>query len=101
MTFSAETLPLCRRRALWCLAFGLAAFALAGASQSLDWGWPSRLNGFLAGLGFGGVFAAVLFWFTPDMSDAVPTKLARRYQREVGIAMGIHVLAMLFWKKLL
>ena len=101
MTAIPEPLPLCRRRALYCLAGGLLAFGLAWASSSLGWGWPARLNGFLAGLGFGGVFAAVLLWFTPDTSDAMPKKLARRYQREVAIAMGAYVLVMLFWKQAL
>ena len=96
-----EPLPQCRRRALWSLAAGLACLGLAWASGELGWGWPDRLNGFLAGIGIGGLFAAVLLWFTPDMSDAVPTRLARRYQREVAIAMGLYVAVMLFWKQLL
>ena len=45
--------------------------------------------------------AAVLLWFSPDMSDAVPKKLIRRYQREVGAAMGAYILVMLVWKRLL
>jgi hypothetical protein len=37
----------------------------------------------------------------PDLSAAVPKKLARRYQREVAIAMSLYVGIMLFWKRLL
>ena len=101
MTATSEPMPLCRRRALWSLAGGLLCLALGWADGQLGWGWPSRLHGFAYGLGFGFVFAAVLLWFTPDMSDAVPKKLARRYQREVAVAMTIYVVAMLFWKQLL
>ena len=98
---AAEPLPLCRRRALWCLAGALASLALFAASTQLDWGWPARLNGFLAGVGIGGIFGAVLLWFTPDMSDAMPRQLARRYQIEVSVSMGAYVLVMIFWKQLL
>ena len=52
-------------------------------------------------MGIGGLFAAALLWFTPDMSDAVPKKLARRYQRDVAIAMSLYIGIMLFWKQLL
>jgi hypothetical protein len=97
----SEPLPKCRRRALWSLAAGLACLALSWASGHLGWGWPDRINGFLAGMGVGAVFAAALLWFMPDMSDAVPKRIARRYQREVAISMGAYVLVMLFWKQLL
>ena len=101
MTAASEPMPLCRRRALWALAASLAFLALGWGSQQLGWGLPDRVNGFLFGLGFGGLFAAALLWFTPDMSDAVPKKLARRYQREVSVAMAIYIASMLFWKQLL
>ena len=96
-----EALPTCRRRALWALALSLACLAVGGLSQWQVWGLPDRINGFIVGMGIGGLFAAALLWFTPDMSDAVPKKLARRYQREVSVAMGIYVLVMLFWKQAL
>ena len=97
----SEPLPTCRRRALWALALSLASLVVGGLSQWLDWGLPDRVNGFLMGISLGGGFGAALLWFTPDMSDAVPKKLARRYQREVSIAMGTYVLVMLFWKQAL
>jgi hypothetical protein len=101
MTPSAEPFPTCRRRALWSLAFGLATLALAaglwwGQVPVSDW-----LLGLVTGMGVGGILAAALLWFMPDMSDAVPKRLSRRYQREVSLAMGIYVIVMLFWKRLL
>jgi hypothetical protein len=101
MTPSAEPFPTCRRRALWSLAFGLATLALAaglwwGQVPVSDW-----LLGLVTGMGVGGTLAAALLWFMPDMSDAVPKRLSRRYQREVSLAMGIYVIVMLFWKRLL
>jgi hypothetical protein len=101
MTPSAEPFPTCRRRALWSLAFGLASLGLAGG---LWWGQApvgDWLLGLLTGMGVGGTLAAALLWFMPDMSDAVPKRLSRRYQREVSLAMGIYVIVMLFWKRLL
>jgi len=98
-TFSS--LPQCRRRALLSLAAGLACLGVSWAASHFGWGWPDRLNGFFAGMGVGALFAAVLLWFMPDMSDAVPKRLARRYQREVVIAMSLYVGMMLFWRKLL
>jgi hypothetical protein len=96
----AEAFPTCRRKALWSLAAGLALLAATWAAQ-LFANPPSFLLGIFAGLGVGLVFAAVLLWFSPDMSDAVPKKLIRRYQREVGAAMGAYILVMLVWKRLL
>jgi hypothetical protein len=93
-------MPLCRRRALWLLA--ISPLFLAGSwLGSHVWQIDDHLAGFLAGLGIGGLFAAVLLWFSPDMSDAVPKKLIRRYQREISVSMGIYVMVMLFWQRLL
>ena len=101
MTANAEAFPTCRRRALWSLGLSLAALAVAAGL------WQARVPvgdwvlGLLTGLGVGGIFAAALLWFTPDMTDAVPKRLTRRYQREVALAMGAYVIVMLFWKRLL
>src|SRR3982751_5385206 len=93
-------MPTCRRRALWMLAISPLFLALSWAGTHL-WHFDDHLAGFLAGLGIGGLFAAVLLWFSPDMSDAMPKKLIRRYQREISVSMGIYVMVMLFWKRLL
>jgi hypothetical protein len=101
MSPTNEPLPTCRRRALWMLALGLTSLALAAAC------WFARLPvgdwvlGLLVGMGVGGLLAAPMLWFMPDMSDAVPKRLTRRYQRDVAWAMGSYVLVMLFWKRLL
>ena len=98
---SAEPFPTCRRKALWGLGFGLLSLLVAAGM------WQARLPvgdwvlGLVTGLGVGGLFAAALLWFTPDMTDAVPKRLAKRYQRDVAWSMGTYVLVMLFWKRLL
>src|SRR6478735_4373303 len=98
---SAEPFPTCRRKALWSLGFGLLSLLVAAGM------WQARLPvgdwvlGLVTGLGVGGLFAAALLWFTPDMTDAVPKRLAKRYQRNVAGSMGTYVLVMLFWKRLL
>jgi hypothetical protein len=101
MTPATDPFPTCRRKALWSLGFGLASLAAAlglWASQAPVGDW---VLGLVTGLGVGGLFAAALLWFTPDMTDAVPKRLARRYQRDVALAMGTYVIVMLFWKRLL
>jgi hypothetical protein len=100
VTALSEPLPSCRRKALWAAALGLACLLLAFLGHRV-WHFHDQLAGFLSGIGVGLLFAAVLLWFTPDMSDAVPKKLARRYQRDVAVSMGSYVLIMLVWKRLL
>jgi hypothetical protein len=97
----SEPIPTCRRKALAALAGAAALLGLAWMASALDWGWPDRLRGLASGLGVGLAFAAALLWFTPDMSDAVPKRLSRRYQREVWPAMAAYVLSMLVWKRVL
>jgi hypothetical protein len=101
MTPAPEPLPTCRRRALWMLALGLATLGLSGAILWFNLPVGDWVRGLLFGIGIGGLFAAALLWFMPDMSDAAPKALTRRYQREVGITMGAYVLVMLVWKRLL
>ena len=96
----AEPLPTCRRKALWALAAGFAFLLLAWAAHAW-WQLPASLLGAIAGLGVGVLFMAVLLWFSPDMSDAVPKKLMRRYHREVGWAMAAYIGSMLVWKRVL
>jgi len=90
----------CRRKALWCLAAGLACLLLSVLGYRV-WHINDHLSGFLGGIGVGLLFAAVLQWFSPDMSDAVPKKLIRRYQRQIAVSMSAYVLIMLVWKRLL
>lgn len=97
----AEPFPTCRRKALFALAGGSALVLLAWAAGELGWGLHDRVRGLLAGIGVGLLFAAALLWFTPDMSDTVPKRLAARYQREMWPAMAAYVLTMLVWKRLL
>jgi hypothetical protein len=96
----AEPLPNCRRKALWSFAIGVLFLLFAWAAHA----WfqlPSGLVGAIAGMGSGGFFGAVLFWFSPDTSDAVPKPLMRRYLREVTIAMSAYIATMLVWKRVL
>jgi hypothetical protein len=97
----AEPFPTCRRKALWSLALSLASLAAAAGIWAAGLPVGDWVLGLLTGIGVGGLFAAVLLWFTPDMTDAVPKRLTRRYQREVAIAMGAYTVVMLFWKRLL
>ena len=96
----SEAFPTCRRKALWTVAAGLATLAGAWAGHAYL-GLPDFVYGLAAGTAIGLLFAAVLLWFSPDMSDAVPKKLIRRYQREISVAMGAYILVMLVWKQLL
>jgi len=93
-------LPTCRRKALWVLAASLASLGLAWAGY-----WSGmlsdHLSGFFTGMGAGGMFAAALLWWSPDMSDAVPKSALRRYQLDMGMAMTGYVAVMLVWKPLL
>jgi hypothetical protein len=97
----SEPMPTCRRKALWMLAASLALLVLAWAAMEPRWDLGARLVGFFTGMGVGGIFAAALLWFSPDMSDAVPKSLLRRYYRDMGWAMGAYVAVMLVWKRLL
>jgi hypothetical protein len=99
MTLS-EPLPTCRRKAIWAFAVGVLFLLFAWAGRA----WlhlPDGMVGAIAGMGSGGFFAAVLLWFSPDTSDAVPKKLMRRYIREISWAMAAYVVSTLVWKRVL
>jgi hypothetical protein len=96
----AEPLPNCRRKALWSFAVGVLFLLFAWAGHAW-WHLPDGMVGAIAGMGSGGFLAAVLFWFSPDTSDAMPRPLMRRYQREVAIAMTAYVASTLVWKRVL
>ena len=96
----SEPFPTCRRKALWAVGLSLAALAAAWLGHAV-WGLSQHWLGVLSGIGVGGLFAAVVFWFSPDMSDAVPKRLLRRYQREVMLVMAAYVAVMLVWKRVL
>jgi len=96
-----EALPTCRRNALAMLAVGGVFLLVAGAAHLGGWPLSDRNLGLLTGIGAGGVFSAVLLWFTPDASDAVPKALMRRYRREVIPTLVVYVGVMLFWRQAL
>ena len=96
----SEALPNCRRKALWALAFAVACLALSWAGLATG-RLSDQTSGFFAGIGAGGVFMAALLWFIPDMSDAVPKPVLRRYRRDMGVTMACYVAVMLVWKRLL
>lgn len=97
----SEPMPTCRRKALWVLAVSALCLVLAWAAMEPRWDLGSRIVGFFTGIAVGGAFSAILLWFSPDMSDAVPKSLLRRYYRDMGWAMGTYVAVMLVWKRLL
>lgn len=96
-----ESLTSCRRKALYTLVGGAACLGLSWLAHARGWPVGDHVLGLFAGMGIGLWFAAALLWFTPDMSDAVPKRLARRYQREMWPAMTAYVLVMLAWKRVL
>ena len=96
-----ESLTPCRRKALFALVGGALLMALSWLAHARGWPIADRVLALLVGIGLGLCFAAAMLWFTPDMSDAVPKRLARRYQREMWPAMTAYVLVMLGWKRLL
>ena len=96
-----ESFPNCRRRALYFLAGGSILLAGAWTAHLAAWPIHDQTLGLLTGLGVGLWFAAALLWFSPDMTDAVPKRLARRYQREMWPAMTAYVLVMLAWRRVL
>jgi len=96
----SDPFPTCRRKALWVMAASLASLALAWAGYASGL-LSDHLSGFFAGMGAGGLFAASLLWWSPDMSDAVPKSALRRYQRAMAMAMTGYVAVMLVWKPLL
>jgi hypothetical protein len=97
----SEPMPTFRRKALWMLAASLGLLVLAWAAMEPRWNLGSRMVGFFTGMAVGGAFSAILLWFSPDMSDAVPKTLLRRYYRDMGWAMAAYVAVMLVWKRLL
>jgi len=96
-----EALPPCRGSARARLAVGLGWLLLAGTAHLGGWPIGDRNLGLLTGIGGGGVFSAVLLWFTPDASDAAPKAVMQRYRREVIPALVVYVGVMLVWKQAL
>ena len=96
----SDPFPTCRRKALWVMAASLASLALAWAGHASGQ-VSDHLSGFFAGMGAGGLLAAAVLWWSPDMSDAVPKSALRRYQRAMAMAMTGYVAVMLVWKPLL
>ena len=96
-----DTLPTCRRKALLLLAIGLANLLFSWAAHVGGWPVSDRNLGLLVGVGAGALFSAVLLWFTPDTSDAVPKALKQRYRREFTPALVAYLGVMMFWKQIL
>ncbi|MDY4295621.1 MULTISPECIES: hypothetical protein [unclassified Xanthomonas] len=89
----------CRRNAIVVLCVSLALLA-AGAWLPL--GGSDYLRGVCMGVGIGGLFMALLMWWSRgSLADSAPRALARRYYREFFPPMGAYVVVMLFWKRLL
>jgi hypothetical protein len=95
-----QTFPSCRRRAIWLAALGPMLGLVSWAGYNL-WNFEDTVSGFFAGLAIGCFFGAGLLWWTPDMSDAAPKAVIRRYQRHITVTMSAYVLVMLVWKQLL
>jgi hypothetical protein len=89
----------CRRNAIVVLC---ASLALLAAAAWLPFGGSDYLRGLCMGVGIGGLFLALLLWWSPGgLRDSAPPALARRYYREFGLPMLLYVGVMLCWKRLL
>ena len=92
----------CKRAALVALAVSLAALAAAMGAWLSAAPVSDTLRGMLTGFGVGGLFVALLLWFTPgNLRDSAPPALARRYYREFFPPMAAYVVVMLVWGQLL
>jgi len=88
----------CRRNAIAVLCVSLALLA---AAAWFPFG-SAYLRGLCMGVGIGGLFVALLLWWSRgSLYDSAPRALARRYYREFFPPMGAYVVVMLFWKRLL
>lgn len=92
----------CRRAGLVAFGLALSALALSLGARLLAWPLEDTVRGLLAGLGVGGLFLAVLLWFTPgDAGDSATPALRRRYYREFFPPMAAYVVVMLAWRRVL
>jgi hypothetical protein len=98
---ASDLLSTCRRRSMLALAGGAVLLAVSWGASAGGWPLNPQLQGALAGIGLGLLFAAALLWFSPDLTDTAPRHLSRRYQREVWPVITAYVLVMLGWKRLL
>jgi hypothetical protein len=94
------TLTHCQRRAIWLAALGPMLGLVSWAGYNF-WEFNDHLSGFFAGLAIGCFFASALLWWTPDMRDAAPRSVTRRYQRQITVTMGAYIAVMLVWKRVL
>lgn len=83
-----------RRRALGLLGLSLLAIGIAWLASVRDWPLDDTWVGMLAGFGAGGVFAALLLWWSPPACDVGIPALRRRYLREFLPPMLGYVLAL-------
>lgn len=92
----------CKRAAFVALCISALILVAAACIHWLALPVSDTLRGFLVGLGAGGLFLALLLWFSPgEMRDSAPRSLARRYYREFFPPMACYVIVMLIWKRLL
>lgn len=92
----------CKRAAVIAFCLSAVSLAVAGLVWLRMLPMNDTLHGFFAGIGVGGLFVAVLLWFTPGgLHDSAPPSLARRYYREFFPPMACYFIVMLVWKRLL
>lgn len=84
-----------RRKALAVLGLGLLCAGVSALGHARDWPIDDTWLGVLAGFGAGGVFAALLLWWSPDSCDAGTPAQRSRYLREFLPAMLGYVVTLL------
>lgn len=83
-----------RRRALQVMLGSLLLIAVAGLGTWLKWPINDTWLGMLAGMGVGGLFAALLLWWLPAPCDTGTPALRSRYLREFAPAMAAYVVTL-------
>ena len=92
----------CKRASIVALGISLLVLALATGLWLSGAPVSDTTLGMLTGFGVGGLFVALLLWFTPgNLHDSAPPALARRYYREFFPPMAAYVVVMLVWGLLL
>ena len=76
-----------QRKALASVAFAVLCGGVAWLSLALAWPLGDTARGVLAGFGAGGLFAALLLWWSPEACDSGTPALRSRYLREFLPAM--------------
>jgi hypothetical protein len=71
-----------QRKAIAVIALTALCGGVAWLAPVLGWRIGDTVRGVLAGLGAGGLFAALLLWWSPEACDAGTPALRSRYLRE-------------------